>query len=662
MLDKKHLNYRGLPGSIWLFPILCAVILLLLTVLRISGSSIGVYNNILYGSVHHDSRLVLNKPRPIRSDEWVWNSQMIMSQASNHYNRINPNLGNGQDMSLIIDVPYKDWSAVFRPQNLVFFILPFDYAFAFKWWLMAYLLLMACYFFMLFLLPKKRLVAASIAVALLFSPFVQWWYEYITLAPIYYSLFGLLVFMYLLRATRLKSQILLGLGLSYVLVCLALVLYPPFQIPCGLAVISFGLGYLLNKYTGPEKDKDLPRKLLIIIGSVIVAGLISLVFVLTRHSAVRSIEDTAYPGKRVVKSGGYDLPHLLSGNLDFQLQYDSKAVVYQIPKDGITNQSEDSNFVFLLPFLLLPSIFLLCKDRQRKAPTDWVLIILNLTFLLALVWMFIPGLDILGKITLLSKVPLNRMIIGLGLLNVMLVGWFIKRLSEEKKSIFDSRLVIPYCALILVIELLLAIHAKHAYPGYIGRYRAVAFSLPVPIIIYLLLRRRFVLASLGLAALGIFMTIGVNPLYRGTEVIRDTLLSKEIKSLSDRDRGKWAIENGYMENIALINNAPSLSGVYATPQTDIWRQIRGADPYMYNRFAHVTFNFYRDSAGDMATKLEQPGGDHFAVDIEPCSQFLKNNGVHFLLTSEPLVMNGSCLSEPTLVNYPVGTFYIYKID
>src|SRR5207237_218388 len=109
--------------------------------------------DILYGPGHKDSKLLLNKPREIRSDEWVWNSQMIMAQASNHYARINSNLGHGMDMSLIIDVPYKDWSAVFRPQNLAFLILPFQYAFAFKWWLMAYLLVLAAYFFVLFLLP-----------------------------------------------------------------------------------------------------------------------------------------------------------------------------------------------------------------------------------------------------------------------------------------------------------------------------------------------------------------------------------------------------------------------------------------------------------------------------------------------------------------------------
>jgi Na+/melibiose symporter-like transporter len=70
---KKKSALLAMTKSIWLFPIICTIIILLLTAFKISGSSIGVYNTILYGSNHKDSSLVLNKPREIRSDEWVWN-------------------------------------------------------------------------------------------------------------------------------------------------------------------------------------------------------------------------------------------------------------------------------------------------------------------------------------------------------------------------------------------------------------------------------------------------------------------------------------------------------------------------------------------------------------------------------------------------------------
>lgn len=647
--------------SVWLFPAICTIVLLLLTAFKISGSSIGIYNDIFYGPGHKDSSLLLNKPRPIRSDEWVWNSQMIMAQKNNNFERINKNLGNGQDMSLIIDVPYKDWSAIFRPQNLVFFILPFDNAFAFKWWLMAYLLLLACYFFVLYLLPGRRLLAAALALAVLFSPFVQWWYQYITLAPLYYSLFILIVFMHLLKVNTLKSKLIWGGALAYLMTCMALVLYPPFQIACALVVITFGIGYLLNQ-TRVNGYKPQAASLIILVGSFIVAGLLTLAFIYTRHDSVLKIENSAYPGRRLVDSGGYNFYHLFSGHLDFQLQFASKADKYQLPKQGITNQSEDSNFVLLLPFLLLPSIYLLYRDHKRKSGMDWLLTLLSVSFLGFVIWLFVPRLSIISKLTLLSRVPQNRLIIGFGLLNLLAIVIFIKKLTHDKKYIFPENFTLIYTAIIYIFELFLGLHAKNAFPGYLGIYRVLAFALPVPVIMYLILRRRFELAALGLAAFGLFMTIGVHPLYRGTGIISQTKLSKDIRAISSRDTGRWAVEDGYLENFPFLNGAPSLSGIYTVPQLGFWEQVNGANPYIYNRYAHTNFTFYRDQLENEPTKIELAGGDHFGIDTEPCGQFIKQNDVKYLLTSYPLNKNDKCLTLVDEVTYPAKHVYIYHVN
>jgi len=657
--ETKYSWFGKLSKSIWLFPVLCTIVLLLLTAFKISGSSIGIYNDMLYGPGHKDNHLLLNKPRSIRSDEWVWNSQMIMAQANNRFDRINPNLGRGQDMSLIIDVPYKDWSAIFRPQNLVFFILPFQNAFAFKWWMMAFLLVIGCYFFVLYLLPKRRLIAASISLALLFSPFIQWWYQYITLAPIYYSFFALTVFMYFLKAKTRKREILLALLLAYLLVCFVLVLYPPFQIACGLTALAFAIGHLINERRELQKN-DLLNRLCYFLGSFIVAGFISLLFIHTRSAAVHSIENTTYPGHRTTQSGGYNFEHLFSGHLDFQLQFSSKADKYQIPKNGLTNQSEDSNFLLLLPFLLLPSALLIYRDRKAKVPVDFALLFVNAAFLVACLWLFVPYLSILSRLTLLSRVPENRLIIGLGLLNIFQLVLIMRRLHADKKRFLPNSWLVVYSILIFATELLLAIHAKNTFPGYIGIYRSIAFSLPVPVIIYLLLTKRLQLASLGLLAFCIFMTTGVNPLYRGTDIITNSKVSRDIRHIAAIDKGNWASENAYLENFALLNGAHSLSGVYSYPQLGIWRQVSGADPNIYNRYAHVTFNFYRDDAQQIPTKVELSGGDHFGIFTEPCSSFMKNNNVRFLITSSPLNNNASCAHLIDRINYPASQVLIYR--
>jgi hypothetical protein len=355
------------------------------------------------------------------------------------------------------------------------------------------------------------------------------------------------------------------------------------------------------------------------------------------------------------------LDHLLSGHLDFQLQFTYKASKYQLPAQGITNQSEDSNFILPIVFLLLPAAYLALSGKKSGRIQPWALGIMGLTFLILVAWLFIPHLNLLSKLLLLTKVPQNRLIIGLGLLNFLFVAEFIRQSRTAAKRNWPKWGPLIYTAFIFFIELSLAIHAKNSFPGFIGLYRTLLFSLPVPIIIYLLLIRRFTLAALGWAAFSVFMTAGVHPLYKGTGIITNTPLSESVREIATHDKGYWAVEDAYLENFAFLNGAHSLSGIYSYPQLDIWRQIKGADPDTYNRYAHTNFTFYRDG-GNSPDRVELAGGDHFGVDTEPCSQFVKNNKVHFILTDVPLGPSASCAHVIKTVKYPALTAYIYHLD
>jgi hypothetical protein len=226
----KRLQYW--KNSVWTFPLALTVCLLLLTCLKISGSSIGIYDGILGLPQSHRSMLA-NQPQVIRSDEWLVVSQLTIAQRYDHYQCVNPNIGNGENVSVIdAGIPCKDWSAVFQPENIAFFIIPFNYAFAFKWWFMAYALILSVYFFMMAVFPAKKRWAALLSVALFFSPFVQWWYQLATLGPIYCTLILLTLFIYMLRENNRKKQLLIAAGMWYTTTCFALILYPPFMIAC----------------------------------------------------------------------------------------------------------------------------------------------------------------------------------------------------------------------------------------------------------------------------------------------------------------------------------------------------------------------------------------------------------------------------------------------
>ncbi len=651
---------RTVASGVWAFPAVLTLLLIVLTLLKISGSSIGIYNQYFTGSPKSPA-LIAGQPRAIRSDEWVVNTQMTIAQKNTGFARINHNIGKGEDMSVILDVPYKEWSEIFRPQNWSFFVMPFDNAFAFKWWVMGYLLMLSCYFFVLSLCPGKKVIAASLSVALFFSAFVQWWYQYITLGPLYYSLFmGILVIKFLKEKRQLQKLLLLA-ALSYVLVCFALVIYPPFQIPCAIAIGSFLVGNALQQ-RGLRPSKDWWHRIFLLGASALAAVLIVGLFLATRLSVIQTINQTAYPGQRIVQSGGYNLPHFLAGNLGIQFENDNKAAAYVIPNNSISNQSEASGFILLVPFLFLPSLWIIYHDYRKKIPSDWALITTNLALLTMLGWLFIPHLTLLGKILILDKVPLNRLIIGIGLINLIIIVLVMRRLFNQKKQLIPPLTLAAYIVAIFILQLAIGLHAQHVFPGFIKIHKVVALALPIPIVVLLLFKQRFNFAMLGLAAFAVVTSASVNPLYRGTAVLSANPLVASIKNIASTNNGRWITDVGTLENVNIMSGVPSLSGVYDYPQLNLWKPLdpTGSQQYLYNRYAHVNFVLDRNTAVSAPSKLILPVADHLGVLTEPCGPFLKQADVRFIVTEVPIV--DSCASLQQSIKFPAHNFLIYRIN
>lgn len=651
---------KSFSKSIWFFPTLLTIALIILTGLKIHGSSIGTYHTFFYGSSTDDS-LLLNKPQGIRSDEWLVNTQFTLAQSNNNFEKINSNLGNGQDMSLMVDVPYRDWSVVFKPDNLVFFVLPFENAFAFKWWSLAYLLILSCYFFILLLLPKKRLLASLLSLGFLFSPFLQWWYLYGTLASIYYCLFGVVVVAKILQANRLRYAIAWAALLTYIVACLAFILYPPFQIPCAIAAAAFLTGYLLEKRSSIPL-RTLVKRLCIIAVSVFLAALITLAYLGSSHQTVETIRNTAYPGARVVKSGGFDVAHLLSSQLQAQLQFNSKAGFYSMPEAGLTNQSENSNFILLFPLLTPLAIYAIVRRKKERKGYDWPLILVSSTILCLVAWMTIPGLDLFGRVTLLSVVPHARLLIGLGLLNFIFLILLIRATSALKKPVVSTSGAIIYALLVFIIELLLGVYAMERFPGFIGIFRITALAIPLALVTFLLLKRYFVWMAVTLLLFGIGSTFRVNPLYVGLDIVTENPLSRAIRDIQDHDDSKWATDVFLLENFALMNGAPSISGVYTYPQLELWKKADPtADESIYNRYAHTNFTFDRDTTREVSTTLSLIGGDNMNIKTEVCGAFLRTQDVSYIVTATPLDTGDACALPVTVLEYPQITLYVYRL-
>lgn len=660
---------KQLLNNMWTFPIVLAIFFISLSTLGIHGSSIGVYYKYLYGDSSMDKNLIFGKPRPIRSDEWLVNTQKILSQTQVGFSSINKNTGNGEDVTLLYDIPSKNWSVLLKPQNLVFLIAPVWFAFAFHWWFMQYLLILSAYFFIYVFLGAKfknrTSVSILLSLILFFSPFLQWWNQYVTFAPIYYCLFALTLIMLILRSNSKRKIILYSSMISYFGAAFILVMYPPFQIACLLVSVFFAIGYILDSI---KKSKiALPKYKLLSLIVAICTSLCIVGYYASQHkSTINATINTAYPGQRITKSGGYNLKHLSAYHLNGLLQDDMRAEAYLSIGNSTGNQSGSSNFIYLLPLTIFLAAFLVYKNRNNKHNHKYTLLSLTACFSLFVSWLFIPNLDILGAITLLNKVPTQRLLIGLGLLDFMLIIVTLKSYANTKSIINKDRLTVIFLFFVYCYTII-GLYVHNINPAILGVKEALLLALPLPIIYVFIISKRYILGLLILLIFIASSSISINPLYHGFGPITNTQISSNLVLIDKQKQNAiWVNESVYsekiphmtFENLTTVNGLRTFSGVFLYPQSSMWKNLESLEyKNAYNRYAHITFTF---DDGTPTPVLSNPFEDQLDIRISPCDQFFKKNNINMVLSTRKWSSN-KCSKLLKAVTYPNVTFFIYEL-
>lgn len=653
-MDKLISCTKRFFGSVWLFPSFIMFVFILFVILGINGSSVGIQQPTFYGNMH-DKNLIAGEPRNVRSDEWLVMTQMVAGQKEANYPVINKNIGDGQNMNLILDVPSHDWSQVLRPQNHLFSIAPFENAFAYRWWFSAVVLLLSVYFLALHFLPKRRLLASLIALSLYFAAFVQWWYISATLGSLGYSILLILLFVKFIHAKRIWQKATFSLLMAYVALCFMIILYPPFQVACLLATVAFIVGYVL--YSQKTLLTFLKKSSLYLAPALLIVLSVTALFLYQNRSTVTILQNTSYPGKRLVSSGGHSVSQFLSGPLAVQHLSQSKSQHYK----QAANQSESSSFLFLGLFLFpaLASLVLIKKKIDIRS-IKTLSLCLGVCSLLFLGWLFIPGLNILGHLTKLDIVPPVRLIIGFGLLNTLVLIVFLFTYAKSR-YVFRLPYIVVYSTLFLIMQVVVNLYIHHSSPEFVSLGKAVLLALPIPIAIYFILRKQFVV---GIAIYAVFTIIGgapVNPLYRGLDIITENPLVKKIETYP-RDGSRWIAEDGDLENIAITAGYPSMSGVFFYPQNNLWRKVdEKVSVAFYNRFAHVRYIIDRSNKQN-PTAFIPTVGDPLVIRTDPCSKFIQDSNIRHIITSSPINLNDSpCVTDLKSVNTPGKKFYIYSL-
>lgn len=658
-LEKPAVKKLG--QSVWTFPAILLIGVVLLTGFKVHGSSVGIYQQFFEGGTQTDEDLLFGRPRAIRSDEWLSTTPLTVSQYRNDYSVINEDLGEGHNVSLAMNLPYREWSQIFKPQNIGFFFLPLEHAFALKWWLLSFLLITAAYWLVLELFPGRKLLAILLAGALYLSPFIHWWYSDITLGPIAFALLALVALIRMHKANQLKVKLGWSAGLTYILSVFALLQYPPFQIPVAVVTGLFYIGYLLSHYNLRERQQrlDLYKTWAWVGAAVAVSGLVVLAFYLTRQEAFNALLNTVYPAGRASRSGDRTIEyliHLFGSQFQYRLQFPGAGMRYY------NNQSEVSHFIFFAPYLFIPAGYWLYRQFKEKVrQLDWLLAFSMVAIVLFFIRYFIPKTDVFFDLIFFNKSPNFRLIIGLGLAVWLFLLAFIKQLqSTDFTQLAERYLVGLTVATSFVGSIMAGIFIRQVYPNFLTTYWEIPLVATVlAAIVYLLLSKRIIMSLVLLGLFSGFSTVIINPLYQGLGTLTDTKLSKQIQTLAESEpEARWTVnENFLFEHYPLQSGAKTLNASYPYPHFELWRPLDpdGSKSDIYNRGAHVVTRF--KATGETTAQVGAP--NIIDILINPCSSYVEAVNLRYVLSLKPLDLK--CVEKIVTITYPVNTFYIYEL-
>ncbi|MBP6976091.1 hypothetical protein KBB42_00635, partial [Candidatus Dojkabacteria bacterium] len=329
------------------------------------------------------------------------------------------------------------------------------------------------------------------------------------------------------------------------------------------------------------------------------------------------------------------------------------------------NQCEASNFFMLFIPLLIWLIYKNILHIKNNKKVDIVGVSVAIPLLFFFLWMLLPLPDFISKYTGLYLVPAERLLLGIGFSNYLLLLYMFSSgiYKFDKKRILDKILLL---LLIIFTAILTFLTGKYlyslnpklfTYPTFVTPdVKILLVTILVPTLVFLFLKGYKKLFMIAILLFGLISTIYVNPLYKGLDVITDTDLANYITDLSTEDDSKWVIYGDHhYAQYALANNASVLNGIHPYPQFEIWSVINPQKDYedIYNRYAHVIFTDYE--TGENLLILVQ--NDLLVVNISPCDPKLKELDVKYVLSTINF-QDSSCLEKQN--QFGNATIYLLK--
>ena len=584
-----------------------ALLLFVLCVaLRISGSSIGIYDEIFPTQIQTTESTWFGVPRRIRSDEYGVATPQFFSQAYNGYSLYSDRMSLSPT-NMVLDYYSPVWDAAAFGKPLMWGYLLFGNMVGLSWYWcgLVILLFMTALETVLILTRGCKWISVVGAAVVTLAPAIQWWMLPHMPIVILYAMALFCIGYYFFTAEKalgkwgfsaLAAMAAVGFGLS---------VFPSFQVPCAYAVIILLAACLIrDRAKITFRIREWYR---IAIPAAVALGII-VRFVIVSKDDISLLMNTAYPGRRVDLGGTNALKDLFTDITSLFLPYHT--VEY-------SNNCEVSTYIHFAPafILLLPRICVYLK--RRRSPDIAAGAALGAILIFYGFYMCVGIPPFLAKITLLRFC--NRMKGVYGWLAALFTLWGVyivikypDILTRRQKRLYPC--VYGFLSILLLDENTLKnfLGFGELYGIQIGIVRLFAAVAGMTGLLLLALLGKKRLTACGFIAVMVVSGLPVNPIEYGTGAVTNHPISACITQVSKEEPDAlWLCTDcaSFISNYAAANGARVLNAVNFYPDVKKWEILDPDDEFKEytNRYANQCA-FLADS--DPSVRLVAPDQIH----------------------------------------------------
>lgn len=596
--------------------------LLIVTIFEYSGSSMGVYNEIMQGeTVEKYFTPVLGKYRSIRSDEWVVNTPIFISQAIDKdtpFGYYNDNLrGTKTDMFSIISPAVNDILILGKPFNIGYLLFGPAKGLAIAWYGKWIALALVAFEFCMLITDKKKLISLLGMLLIIFSAASQWWNM-----PDYF-LWGMLAIVLIdkyLRTDKLKTKIWCALGLFISAISFVFIMYPAWQVP--FLYIYFAIFITLcikNRKIYKFNKKDVIITVLVIMA---ICG-IGYRYLSMSSDALQATMNTDYPGQRF-EVGGDGLKNTYSYVYSFLFPY-----------TGVDNPCEFSGMISFYPIPMILAVIYLIRNKDRKKHLPFFIPMLFVASIFS-VFTLCQTNPLFAKLTFLYMTPGRRLAVPLGLTQVLLLVYLLGIINKDTKLIKEN---IAKIGAIVLSVFIYNIAINTAPPNLFGNLKAYCCGLILFIFVYWLLtlnkEKNKQKLIIGLSIMALMTGATVNPIQKGISVLTEKPAAKAVQKIinEDPENNMWMVENTvfyFTPNYFLASGARIVNSVNIYPNFELYKTVLGEDAEkeenrkIYNRYAHVAMEITKDK-----NAVETIFEDSIKVKLTPDK--IKKLGIKYII-------------------------------